>query len=234
MAKKKTKWKKWVIIGIIVAILVGGYLYISSTTQEALSQYSKSAILEETANMRTIEVKTSGSGVIEPNKRFEVYSSYAGEVKDQYIEIGETIKKDAKIFKVGDYTVKAPIAGTLITTNVSEGDYLNQTALQALPVAVLADMSKVKFTLEIDELEINKVILGMEAKVTADAITGKEYTGVVSKIAKEGKNVNGISTYEVTIEIAEYEGLQIGMNVDTTIVLERKENALTIPMEAIR
>ena len=102
------------------------------------------------------------------------------------------------------------------------------------PIAVLADMSSVKFNLEIDELEINKVVIGMEVKVTADAVVGREYIGKVSKIAKEGNNLNGISTYSVTVEIEEYEGLQIGMNVDASLILERKENVLVVPMQAIQ
>ena len=59
MAKKKGKWKKWVVIGIIAAILIAGYIYINKATGQAMAQYAKSAIIEEEVKLDVIESKTS-------------------------------------------------------------------------------------------------------------------------------------------------------------------------------
>ncbi len=234
MNKKKSKLKRNIIILIIVFAIVGIYIMINNNARTTLSQYAKSAIVEGVANIDNIEVKTTGNGVIEPNKRYEIYSMYPGEIKRVYVEQDEKVDKNDDLFKIGNYYVETPVAGTVITVNNEVGDYIQTNSnMNQKPLAVVADMSKVKFILEIDELDINKVSLGMEVKVSSDAVQDKEYLGKVSKISSEGKSLNGVTTYEVTVVIEEYEGLKIGMNVDATLTLDKKDSTLIIPMAAI-
>lgn len=253
MAKKKSKWKRNVWIVLILILLVGGYLYVSSNTKKTLTEYAKSSIIENTVERQKIEVKTTGNGTIQPYSRYEINSPVTGVVKYINYQQGEYIKKDKTLMKIGDTTIKVPYAGTLITLNTEEDAYVttgnignsnsvsmptSATGTQTLastdsPIAVIADMEKVKFNLEIDELDINKVKLGMEVRVTADAIEGKEFIGKVDKIAQEGKSSNGVTTYDVTVVIEDYGELKIGMNVDATLILDQRESVLVIPMDAI-
>ena len=253
MAKKKSKWKRNLIVILILFVLVGGYLYISSNTKKALTEYAKSAIIENTVEKQTIEVKTTGNGTIQSYSRYEINSPVSGIVKYINYAEGDYIKKDKNLMKIGDTIIKIPYAGTLITLNAEEEGYIvagsNMTSTNSMqaatiskmqtsnssssPLAVIADMSKVKFNLEIDELEINKVKVGMEVKVTADAITGKEFVGKVEKIGAEGKSGGGVTTYDVTIVIEDYGDLKLGMNVDASLILDKKENVLVIPMDAV-
>lgn len=132
-----------------------------------------------------------------------------------------------------DYNITAPISGTVITKNVEVGDKIDSSnAKEAL--MVVADMSKMKFTISVDELEIEDISLGQTAVVDADALPGVTFSGVVTSIASEGTvSGQGVTTYDVEIVIDEPEKLMPGMNVNANIVVSQIKDVLNIPEEAL-
>ena len=130
-----------------------------------------------------------------------------------------------------DYSVTAPISGTVITKNAKEGDNINAT--YANPLAVIYDLSKVKFQMKVDELDVLKIHVGQEVKVTADALEEVEMTGHIKSISLEAITTGGVTEYPVTVEMDEVGALLPGMNVSATIVLEEEKNALCIPVDAL-
>ena len=103
MANKKNKKKRWIIITIIVLVIVALYFWISTNTKKALSEYAKSSIIETVAKKDNIEVKITENGVIEPNRKSEVFAPMGGTVTIQSLEIGDTVNKDGRIFRIGGY-----------------------------------------------------------------------------------------------------------------------------------
>lgn len=130
-----------------------------------------------------------------------------------------------------DYSVTAPISGTVITKNAKEGDNINAT--YANPLAVIYDLSKVKFQMKVDELDVLKIYVGQEVRVTADALEEVEMTGHITNISLEAITTGGVTEYPVTVEMDEVGDLLPGMNVSATIVLEEEKNALCIPVDAL-
>lgn len=132
-----------------------------------------------------------------------------------------------------DYNITAPISGTVITKNIEVGDKIdNSTATTTL--MVIADMSKVKFTISVDELDIGSIQIGQKATVDADALPGKTFEGYISSIASEGTlSGQGVTTYDVEIVIDEPGELMSGMNVNANIVISEVNNVLRIPEEAL-
>lgn len=238
MAKKKSKAKKFIIIGIILVVVVLGVVYINYSAKLAMNLIMSESIIETNVEKGTVEVKITGNGVIEPLKRYEIPASLAGEVKSVSVSEGSVVKKDTTLYKVGSTNIKSPVPGTVITKNLNKGEYIlagvsaSQVA-PAEPLFVIADMSKLRFNLEVDELDIAKIQIGMEANITADALEGQNFTGIVTKIASEGKSTNGVTVYDVTVEIANYGALKIGMNVDANIIIDKKEDTLKIPMSVV-
>ena len=194
-----------------------------------------SSILESTATVSTIAETETDSGVIKASRQNDVFAPMGGTVTKQYLKIGDNVNKDQTIFDIGGYPIKSPIKGQIIWTNVQVNDYVQTTSNTgaASPVAVVADMSSVKFTISVDELYVNKVKVGMEADVTADAIANTTFKGTVSKVNSAGMSANGVTTYDVEITISDYGALKIGMNVNATLTLDSKDSALVIPMSAI-
>ena len=75
--------------------------------------------------------------------------------------------------------------------------------------------------------------VGQKVSITADAVEGKTYTGVVTKVSVAGTSSGGTTTYPVTVRIDETEGLLPGMNVDAAITLESASDVLAIPAGAL-
>ncbi len=132
-----------------------------------------------------------------------------------------------------DYTIKAPIDGTIITKNKKAGEKLEQGSLNSEPMAVIYDMSVLKVQLTIDESDIRNIKTGQRVIVTADAVKGM-FTGEVTKVGIDGTSSNGVTTYPVEVSIAEYGELLPGMNVDCTIEVEAVENVIAVPASAIQ
>lgn len=142
------------------------------------------------------------------------------------------LSKEKTMDKLDDYTIKAPISGTVIDKEVKTGDKLDTTK-GATTLAIIYDLSSLKFDMDVDELDISKVKVGQEVSITADAIKDKTYTGVVEKININGTANNGVTTYPVTVRINDFEDLLPGMNVDAEIIVEKAENILIIPSECL-
>lgn len=124
-----------------------------------------------------------------------------------------------------DYSITAPISGEVVTKTAKAGDKIEGGSDGTL--CVIYDLSYLEMTMSIDELDISDVAVGQEVQITADAVEGTTYTGVVTKVSVAG------TTYPVTVRIDETEGLRPGMNVDAEIILESAEDVLAIPSGAV-
>ena len=130
-----------------------------------------------------------------------------------------------------DYSITAPISGTVVTKTAKAGDNIEGGSDSTL--CVIYDLSYLEMTMSIDELDISSVEVGQEVQITADAVEGKTYTGVVTEVSVAGTTSGGITTYPVTVRIDETDGLLPGMNVDAEIVISSTEDALAIPASAV-
>lgn len=130
-----------------------------------------------------------------------------------------------------DYSVTAPISGTVVTKNAKAGDNIEGGSGSTL--CVIYDLSYLEMTMSIDELDISSVEVGQEVRITADAVEGKTYTGVVTEVSVAGTTSGGITTYPVTVRIDETDGLLPGMNVDAEIVISSADDVLAIPSAAV-
>ena len=130
-----------------------------------------------------------------------------------------------------DYSITAPISGTVVTKTAKAGDNIEGGSDSTL--CVIYDLSYLEMTMSIDELDISSVEVGQEVQITADAVEGEVYTGVVTEVSVAGTTSGGITTYPVTVRIDETDGLLPGMNVDAEIVISSTEDALAIPASAV-
>ena len=132
---------------------------------------------------------------------------------------------------VEDYNITSPIAGTVIEKNFKAGDKVDGASSGTL--AVIYDLSYLELEMAVDELDIGKVQVGQRVEITADAVEGQTFEGVVDKISINGTTANGFTSYPVTIVIENYGDLKPGMNVSASIIGEEIPNALCIPVDAV-
>ena len=132
-----------------------------------------------------------------------------------------------------NYTITAPISGTVITKSIKAGDKI-QNGNSTTSLAVIYDMSSVYFQMNIDELDISSVKTGQSVDVTADAFEGQTFSGTVTNVSLEGTSSNGVTYYPVTVTLNDAEGLLPGMNVDGTIILDSASQVLAVPADALQ
>lgn len=131
--------------------------------------------------------------------------------------------------KLDDYVVKAPIDGVVITKTAKESDIISSGA----PLAVVADTEKLYVNAEIDEMYISDIQKRQRARALLQNGEAKEYQGFVRKISDSGTEKNGVTYYNVEIELDAADGLIEGMNMDIFVITSAKENALYLPREYV-
>ena len=136
---------------------------------------------------------------------------------------------ESRYSQLDNYTITSPIRGTVIDKNYKAGE----TSEAGKVLCSIYDLSYLTMTLSVDELDIADIAVGQQVEITADAVEGKTYTGVVTKVSVAGTSSGGTTTYPVTVRIDETEGLLPGMNVDAAITLQSASGVLAIPGSAL-
>ena len=136
-----------------------------------------------------------------------------------------------------DYTITSTIDGEVIEKNLDVGDNIGgmtTSGSSASYAAVIYDRSQLTFDMDISEQDISQIQVGQRVEITADALDGQTFTGVVDKININGTTTSGNTTYPVTVLVdGSPEELYPGMNVSARVIVEEAGNVLTLPVEAV-
>ena len=103
-------------------------------------------------------------------------------------------------------------------------------------VFTVADPSSTLFSADIDEADIALIHEGQKATIALDAYYDKPVTGKVKCVAFSSITTSGGGTafpIEITLPENVDERFKIGMNGDAEIIIDKKENVLNVPLEAI-
>ena len=128
-----------------------------------------------------------------------------------------------------NYTITSPISGAVIQKNVKAGDTVGTDTTASETLCTIYDLSYLEMTLNVDELEILSIKEGQTVTITADAISDRTFTGVVTSVSAAGTTTGGTTTYPVTIRIDDTGDLLPGMNATAEIEVSSASNALAVP-----
>lgn len=130
---------------------------------------------------------------------------------------------------IEDYTITAPISGTVITKSTKAGDNVTKGSSGSSTLAVIYDLSSMTLEMSVDELDVQSVKVGQAVEITADAVEGQTFYGTVTNVSLQGSYSNGVTNYPVTVTLEDSGNLLPGMNVDAVIILDSSEQTLCIP-----
>ena len=217
------------------------------------------------ATARVGDIACAGSGTFEANLTQTVTASGSGEVVSLNVSVGSWVSAEQALVTLGgsavetslenasislqnaqlslqnaqdaleNYTITAPISGTVIEKNFKAGDTIDNNSLTAAggTLAVLYDMSTLTFEMKIDEKDINKIQVGQEVTITADAVEGVTFSGVVDTVNISGTTVSGQTNYPIKVVINDPQNLKPGMNVSADVIVERAGTVLCVPVDAV-
>lgn len=180
----------------------------------------------ETVHIRNGEIVQAGQVLVELSSDTidDEITSARDNLRDAELSLED--RYDA----LDNYTIQAPIDGTIVDKYYKAGE----NAETGKTLCTIFDLSCLTVTLYIDELDIHNVSVGQRAQVTCDSIEGKTYDGTVTEVSINGTASGGVTTYPVTVQIDQTDGLLPGMNVDVSILISDNPNVLTIPLDAVQ
>lgn len=127
-------------------------------------------------------------------------------------------------------TVTAPMSGVITEVNVEAGDSYAGTT-----IVTIEDTSAYEVTVEISEYDINKVEVGQQVVIKTNATGEEELKGTVKEIAPRATEGSSEVTYTVITSIdTPCDALKMDMTAKLGIILESKENVLTVPYDAVQ
>ena len=127
--------------------------------------------------------------------------------------------------------MESPMNGTISDVNAMVGDQVNAGTVSFR----IDDLSRRLVDVEITEVDINRVKVGQPAKMSFDAISGKEYTGKVIEVANFGVTQQGVVNFTVTVELTDSDpAIRPGMTAAVNITVEQLTNVLLVPNRAVR
>jgi len=224
--------KKW-IITVIVVVVVGfvGYQWFGSKTsaQQIQTAQVRTAVVQK----GKLDVKVSGSGTVQPVTTEDITSTISNnQIDEVLVSAGETVKKgqDLITFTDGSDPITAPASGVVTTMSVAAGERVQIGQV----VAHLTNYTDLQTVVQIDELDIPKIKNGQPVTVKVNAYPDQSFNGTVTKIADEGTSTNGVSTFDVTVHIDKPKNLKVGMSTEASILTASKNNALFVPVDAVR
>ena len=125
----------------------------------------------------------------------------------------------------------APFTGTVTQIISKVGDQVSPGA-QSFRID---DFSHLLVDVQIPEVDINRVKIGMPVRITFDGILNKDYNGTVTEVARVGISSAGVVNFTVTIELLDGdENVLPGMTAAVNIIVSEIENVLIIPNRAVR
>ena len=144
---------------------------------------------------------------------------------------------------------EAPFNGIVTNLPVREGEtvVVGIQNAQGSTLMTLADMSVITAEVKVDETDIVNVALGQPADVTIDALPGKVFKGHVTEVGDQALlRSTGVATSQTTSGTEEAKDFKVvvtldqpsdelrpGLSATAKITTAKKENALSIPIQAL-
>jgi multidrug efflux pump subunit AcrA (membrane-fusion protein) len=126
----------------------------------------------------------------------------------------------------GDYTVKSETNGKVYSVLREQGELVSPQ----IPVAVIGDANEFILELQVDEYDIARVKPGQRVLLNLDSYRGQVFEAEVYKINPAMNERTRSFTVEASFVKAPPE-LYPNLTTEANIIIQAKENALTIPRE---
>lgn len=152
---------------------------------------------------------------------------------------------DDAVAKAALRTVRAPSSGSIVALNAQVGANLNESAAGPGangPLMQIADLSKMKVSIQVSEEDIARVAVDQSATITCPAFTDLSLTGRVTSIASiaSGDGTTGsfdgstAPTFTVDILIdAPDARLKPGMTAEVSLTTQKLDNVVMVPTIAL-
>lgn len=234
--------KKILKVIVVLVILLAGYRLVSMIAH----RFASGRNVEET---RRIPVKAAAARITDMKSTLKltgdiigtevvnVFPQVPGKIESILIREGSYVGRGAVVFRINrdivgmEYNlaiVESPISGHVGKVMVDRG----MSVTTATPLAQIVNMSSVEAVVRIMEENINRVAVGMPARVSVEAFPGQVFAGRVNKKSAVLDQVS--RTQEVRIRL-DNPGMRLkhGMFANIELVLGSRPGVVAVPLDSV-
>lgn len=136
---------------------------------------------------------------------------------------------------LGYTRIVSPVDGVIIAKNVEVGQTVAASFQTPTLFTVAPDLTKMQIDTNVDEADISKIKVGMEASFSVDSYPDRRFIGTVSQIRLSPTITQNVVTYNVVISVDNSDLLlKPGMTANVTFMVQSKRDVLRIPNSALR
>ena len=233
MKNKKTKNFLLILLAcviFVIGIFLGNVLAKNKDFTNQIS--SESTQTEEIeVGTQTIENTLTGSGEISASSTDKIELSTSNYFKTMCVEEDDIVLAGENILEYTNGTYLTAEYNCLINSySVPETGNIC-TSSNYIEVQNLETMT---MNLQISESEINKVAKGQEVKIEVTALEDTDYTGTIKSVSGIGTYSTSGTTFNAIVEFENDGNIKPGMSASCTVILEKAENCVAIPIEAVQ
>lgn len=200
----------------------------SLTAVEQLEQQGAAAPNEVAQARQQLAVATTSLDALEKQKRQPFSAADLAHARSAVVQARAAYEAASQV--VAQCNVVAPFAGTVYAIPVTQYEYLHPGAR----LLDLADLKKLRVRAYFDEPEVGDLAIGDPATIVWDAKPGMTWHGRITTLPSTIIAFGTRNVGVVLISIDDADGsLLPDTNVTVTVTINRIDNALIVPREAL-
>ena len=229
IVKKNNSGRKRILIigGVIVAVII--VLLLVFGTKKADAGEEEAQTTTATVTVMTIENTLESDGEVTSSLEEELSphtSYYLDEVK---VEAGDALEEgDTILTYTNGGKMKAPYNCVVESWSLPD----EEEQLTTDHYVKVAGTDVLQMELSVSEDQIALVEAGDEATVAVEAVDGS-FDGVVTSVSEVGEYSSSGSTFTAKVTFDNDGSVKLGMSGSATIILEKAENAICVPVNAV-
>lgn len=233
---KNKKLKKFfkvflIIIIFIVGMICGNLMSKLRLNQSGSVETTTTQVTEVEVGTQTIENTLTSSGQMLSGGTEKLKLSTSRYFKtmcaeeDDIVLAGENILQYSNgTYLTAEYdclidSYSVPETGSICTSS----NYVQVQNLETMTMEI-----------QISESEISKVAKGQEVEIQVSAVEDKTYTGTIKSINNAGTYSSSGTTFSAVIEFENDGNVKIGMSATCSIIIEKAEDCIAIPINAVQ
>ena len=128
----------------------------------------------------------------------------------------------------------APMDGTIMSIDASVGEAVGTNA-----IIVMADLEQPVLEVYLDEADLDKVAAGFEVEVVFDSLPDDVFVGQVTEVSPSLQTVSNVDAVLAWVQLdadsfSKPQSLPVGSNASVDVIGGRAQNAVLVPVEAVR
>src|SRR5271170_372143 len=211
---------------------------IDPSTYQAVVEQSEADLASSKANLELQQAEAERSANLFTNKLISG-SDYDTAIANLH-EAEATVKQkqaalDNASANLGYCKILSPVDGIVILRAIDLGQTVASSFNTPTLFQIANDLTKMQIDSSVAEADVGGIVEGQTVDFTVDAYPYRNFHGIVTQVRNSPTTVNNVVTYDCVIGVtnADYK-LKPGMTENVSVIVEQREDALTVPNSALR